>query len=66
VETADCELNRLLYKCTHLEQLVNPYELSMNSLGSYVTDKEVAERRVSGGDGGKGKQVGECWVRRGL
>ncbi|XP_076468214.1 transient receptor potential cation channel subfamily M member-like 2 [Babylonia areolata] len=47
VDDANCELNRLLYKCTGLKKLVNPYELSMNSLGSYITDKDVAERRAT-------------------
>ncbi|KAK7097580.1 hypothetical protein V1264_004533 [Littorina saxatilis] len=47
VDDTNCELNRLLYKCTGLQNLVNPYELSMNSLGSYVTDKDVAERRAT-------------------
>lgn len=42
----NCDLNRLLYKCTGLQKLVNPYELSMNSLGSYVTNRAVAERRA--------------------
>ncbi|XP_076467609.1 transient receptor potential cation channel subfamily M member-like 2 [Babylonia areolata] len=44
---ANCELNRLLYKCTGLTKLVNPYELSMNCLGTYITDKVVAERRAT-------------------
>ncbi|KAL8598697.1 hypothetical protein ACOMHN_033261 [Nucella lapillus] len=47
VDDTNCELNRLLYKCTGLKKLVNPYELSMNSLGSYITDKDVAERRAT-------------------
>ncbi|KAK7479220.1 hypothetical protein BaRGS_00029564, partial [Batillaria attramentaria] len=46
VDDVNCELNRLLHKCTGLQRLVNPYELSMNSLGSYVTDRAVAERRA--------------------
>ncbi|XP_048243432.1 transient receptor potential cation channel subfamily M member-like 2 [Haliotis rufescens] len=46
VETESCDLNRLIYRCTRLSKLVNPYTLSMNALGSYITDKDVAERRA--------------------
>ncbi|XP_060064853.1 transient receptor potential cation channel subfamily M member-like 2 [Ylistrum balloti] len=42
----DCEFNRLLYRVTYLQHLVSSYELSMNSVGSYITDQEVAERRA--------------------
>ena len=46
VDDMNCELNRLLYKCTGLKNLVNPFELSMNTLGAYMKDSNVAERRV--------------------
>ncbi|XP_033743894.1 transient receptor potential cation channel subfamily M member 1-like [Pecten maximus] len=42
----DCDFNRLLYRVTYLQHLVSSYELSMNAVGSYVTDQEVAERRA--------------------
>lgn len=43
---ADCELNRLLFKCTGLQKLVDPFELSMNSLRPYISDRAAAERQV--------------------
>ncbi|XP_041360001.1 transient receptor potential cation channel subfamily M member-like 2 isoform X2 [Gigantopelta aegis] len=46
-EDDGCELNRLLSRCTKLQKLINPYELSMNSLGTYITNKAVAERRAT-------------------
>lgn len=46
VDDINCELNRLLYKLTGLSQMINPYELSMNSLGSYLSNPAVAERRA--------------------
>ncbi|XP_064608406.1 transient receptor potential cation channel subfamily M member 8-like [Liolophura sinensis] len=46
LEGNNCQLNRLLLRCTNLNNLVNPYELSMNSLESYVSHVEVAERKA--------------------
>ncbi|ESO90587.1 hypothetical protein LOTGIDRAFT_175813, partial [Lottia gigantea] len=46
VEDDMCDLNHLLFRCTRLQKLVSPYELSMNSLGDYISNKEVAERRA--------------------
>ena len=40
------DLNRLLCKLAGIEDFVQPYELSMNSVGLYVLDPAVAERKV--------------------
>ncbi|KAK3100144.1 hypothetical protein FSP39_015318 [Pinctada imbricata] len=40
------DLNRLLYKLAGIQDLVQPYELSMNSVGLYVLDPIVAERKA--------------------
>lgn len=40
------ELNRLIYKLSRIKDLVQPYEMSMNSAGLYVLDPAVAERKA--------------------
>lgn len=42
----DSDLNHLVYKLCGIKNFVNPYELSMNSVGLYVLDPAVAERKV--------------------
>lgn len=42
----DTELNRLIYKLCGIKDFVQPCELSMNSLGLYVLDPSVAERKA--------------------
>lgn len=41
------DLNRLIFKLIGLSDFVQPYEMSMNSVGLYVLDPAVAERKVS-------------------
>ncbi|KAJ8317915.1 hypothetical protein KUTeg_003006 [Tegillarca granosa] len=40
------DLNRLIYKLTLTTDFIQPYELSMNSVGLYVLDPAVAERKA--------------------
>lgn len=40
------DLNRLIFKLIGLSDFVQPYEMSMNSVGLYVLDPAVAERKV--------------------
>ncbi|XP_052825070.1 transient receptor potential cation channel subfamily M member 2 [Octopus bimaculoides] len=42
----DTDLNRLIYKLCGIKDFVQPCELSMNSLGLYVLDPVVAERKA--------------------
>ncbi|XP_022323165.2 transient receptor potential cation channel subfamily M member-like 2 isoform X2 [Crassostrea virginica] len=40
------DLNRLIFKLIGLSDFVQPYEMSMNSVGLYVLDPAVAERKA--------------------
>ncbi|XP_033743506.1 transient receptor potential cation channel subfamily M member 7-like [Pecten maximus] len=40
------DLNRLIYKLSRIKDFVQPYELSMNSAGLYVSNPAVAERKA--------------------